>query len=63
MENIIRMGNDYLRMVTIGSLGMFCQIMYERLLQGTGRLPLSMYTQGLGVPSSTSFWTPFSSLP
>ena len=48
-ENIIRMGNDYLRIVTIGSLGMFCQIMYERLLQGTGRSLLSMYTQGLGA--------------
>ena len=44
IENIIRMGNDYLRVVTIGSLGMFCQIMYERLLQGTGRSILSMYT-------------------
>ena len=49
MENIIQMGNDYLRIVTIGSLGMFCQIMYERLLQGTGRSILSMYTQGLGA--------------
>ena len=49
IENIIRMGNDYLRVVTIGSLGMFCQIMYERLLQGTGRSILSMYTQGLGA--------------
>ena len=49
IEAIIRMGNDYLRVVTIGSLGMFCQIMYERLLQGTGRSILSMYTQGLGA--------------
>lgn len=49
IENIIHMGNDYLRVVTIGSLGMFCQIMYERLLQGTGRSILSMYTQGLGA--------------
>ncbi len=49
IENIIRMGNDYLRVVTIGSLGMFCQIMCERLLQGTGRSILSMYTQGLGA--------------
>ena len=49
VENIIRMGNDYLRIVTIGSLGMFCQVMYERLLQGTGRSMLSMYTQGLGA--------------
>lgn len=47
--SIIAMGNDYLRIVTIGSLGMFCQIMYERLLQGTGRSLLSMYTQGLGA--------------
>ena len=49
VERIIQMGNDYLRIVTIGSLGMFCQIMYERLLQGTGRSLLSMYTQGLGA--------------
>ena len=42
VENIIRMGNDYLRIVTAGSLAMFCQIMYERLLQGTGRSILSM---------------------
>ena len=52
VENIIQMGNDYLRIVTIGSLGMFCQIMYERLLQGTGRSILSMYTQGLGAISN-----------
>lgn len=49
VESIIAMGNDYLRIVTIGSMGMFCQIMYERLLQGTGRSLLSMYTQGLGA--------------
>ena len=49
VENIIQMGNSYMRIVTIGSLGMFCQIMYERLLQGTGRSLLSMYTQGLGA--------------
>lgn len=49
VENIIRMGNDYLHIVTAGSLAMFCQIMYERLLQGTGRSLLSMYTQGLGA--------------
>ena len=49
VESIILMGNDYLRVVTIGSLGMVCQIMYERLLQGTGRSILSMYTQGLGA--------------
>ena len=49
VESIIQMGNDYLRIVTIGSLGMFCQIMYERLLQDTGRSLLSMYTQGLGA--------------
>ncbi len=49
IEEIVQMGNDYLRIVTIGSLAMFCQIMYERLLQGTGRSILSMYTQGLGA--------------
>ncbi len=49
IESIVQMGNDYLRIVTVGSLAMFCQIMYERLLQGTGRSILSMYTQGLGA--------------
>ena len=49
VESIIQMGDSYMRIVTIGSLGMFCQIMYERLLQGTGRSILSMYTQGLGA--------------
>ena len=49
VAEIVRMGNSYLRIVTIGSLGVFGEIMYERLLQGTGRSILSMYTQGLGA--------------
>lgn len=49
VEEIIQLGNDYLKIVTIGSMGVFGQVMGERLLQGTGRTLLSMYTQGVGA--------------
>ena len=46
---IVDNGITYLRICCCASLGMFCEIMFERLLQGTGRSILSMYTQGLGA--------------
>ena len=49
VEDIIVLGNSYLRIVTGGSLAVFGQVMFERLLQGTGRSLYSMYTQGLGA--------------
>ena len=49
VEEIVRLGNSYLRIVCGCSLGIFGQVMFERLLQGTGRSLFSMYTQGLGA--------------
>ena len=49
IDYIVDNGITYLRICCCASLGMFCEIMFERLLQGTGRSILSMYTQGLGA--------------
>ena len=49
VEEIIVMGEQYLHIVMGCSFALFGQIMLERLLQGTGRSLLSMYTQGLGA--------------
>lgn len=49
VEEIVVMGEQYLHIVMGCSFALFGQIMLERLLQGTGRSLLSMYTQGLGV--------------
>ena len=49
IDYIIDNGIDYMLVCCCGSLGLFCEIMFERLLQGTGRSILSMYTQGLGA--------------
>jgi len=43
------MGRDYLSIVTIGSLGLFCAIFFERMLQATGNSVLSMVTQICGA--------------
>jgi len=48
--NLVRQyGNDYLRICCIGSLGVFLQIMFERLMQATGRTIFTLFTQGLGA--------------
>ena len=49
VQSIIDMGNTYLRIVGCVSMGIFVQITFERLLQGTGRSILSMITQGTGA--------------
>lgn len=46
---IAKMGADYMRIVTIASFGMFLAIMYERLLQSTGRSIPSMVSQMTGA--------------
>ena len=48
VQSIIDMGNTYLRIVGCVSMGIFVQLTFERLLQGTGRSILSMITQGTG---------------
>ena len=42
-------GIDYLSICCIFSMGVFMQVLSERLLQSTGRAMLSMVTQGLGA--------------
>lgn len=37
LDYIVENGTDYLLVCCCGSLGLFCEIMFERLLQGTGR--------------------------
>lgn len=49
IDYIVDNGAVYLRICCCASLGLFGEIMFERLLQGTGRSILSMYTQGLGA--------------
>ena len=42
-------GSIYLAIVTIGSVGIFIEILYERLLQASGNAFLSMITQTVGA--------------
>lgn len=42
-------GSIYLAIVTIGSIGIFVEILYERLLQASGNAFLSMITQTAGA--------------
>lgn len=46
---IVNAGTQY-SMIVIGcSIGLFCQFLFERLLQATGRTLFTMVTQGLGA--------------
>lgn len=45
---IISYGGTYLSICLVGSFGFFMYMMVERILQGTGRTGLTMYTQLLG---------------
>ena len=47
--SILSMGTDYLRIVTVFSLGLFLSIYFERMLQATGNSVLSMITQLCGA--------------
>ena len=46
---ITRMGREYLSVCCIFSFGLFTQIIFERLLQSTGRTMLSMISQLIGA--------------
>ena len=46
---IIQYGTSYLSIISIGSVGIFGQIIFERLLQSTGKTFYSMITQGSGA--------------
>ena len=49
VQPIIDMGNEYLHVVGCCCIGVFVQVTFERILQGTGRSILSMITQGVGA--------------
>ena len=46
---IIALGKDYLSICCIFSVGLFAQLIFERLLQATGRTVLSMISQCAGA--------------
>ncbi len=46
---IIEYGSQYTLVVTVASVGVFMQVVFERLLQATGKTMLSMVTQGVGA--------------
>ena len=49
IEEIVSSGVTYTTIVTVGSLGVFMQILFERLLQSTGRTVLTMVSQMVGA--------------
>ena len=49
IEEIIQYGKQYLTVCSCVSLGIFTQMMFERMLQATGKTMLSMYTQLIGA--------------
>ncbi len=49
VEAIIADGTKYLRICCIFSFGAFGQVIYEKLMQSTGKTSLSMCTQGIGA--------------
>ena len=49
VKQIMDYGVDYLSVICCFSFGVFGQIMFERLMQSTGRTIYTMFTQGLGA--------------
>ena len=49
IEEIVAYGTDYMRVCCCFSLGVFVQLMFERLLQATGKTIYTMFTQGIGA--------------
>ena len=49
VSQIVDYGVSYLTVVCCCSFGLFGQIIFERLMQATGRTIYTMYTQGLGA--------------
>lgn len=48
-EAVIAYGRDYIRIITVVSFGIFGEIIFERLLQSTGRTAYTLVTQGTGA--------------
>ena len=49
IEEIIQYGKQYLTVCSCASMGIFAQMMFERMLQATGKTIYSMYTQLIGA--------------
>ena len=49
IEAIITYGKDYMVVVCCFSFGIFTQLMFERMLQATGKTVYTMITQGVGA--------------
>ncbi len=49
VTKIVNYGVDYLTVICCFSFGVFGQIMFERLMQSTGRTIYTMFTQGTGA--------------
>ena len=49
IEEIVTYGTEYLTICCCFSLGIFTQLMFERLLQATGKTIYTMFTQGTGA--------------
>lgn len=49
IEEIVAYGSEYIRICCCCSFGLFIQVMFERLLQATGKTVYSMITQGVGA--------------
>lgn len=48
-QDIITYGTQYLSICSVGSIFIFMQIIFERLMQATGKTIYTMYTQGIGA--------------
>ncbi len=66
IKAIVEYGVEYLSVVTLFSAGVFTEIIFERLLQSTGRTLFTMFTQGVGAVFNIIFdpilifgWGPF----
>lgn len=49
IEEIITYGKEYLSICCCFSFGIFVQVMFERMLQATGKTIYTMFTQGIGA--------------
>lgn len=48
-DAVIAYGHQYLRVVCMASLPLYLEIIFERLMQSTGRTVYTMFTQGIGA--------------
>ena len=46
---IVEYGTQYMQICSLFSAGIFMEVMFERLLQSTGRTMYTMFTQGVGA--------------